>query len=228
MAKDVAAVDQTVRQRVQQWRWAPLDRVAQAVSIPGAAGTVFLCALGWVLRTQQPRRRLGPTLLLVCGGAELLDTAVKALVHRPRPKPVQTQFPGQQFAFPSGHATVAAAFYAYVAYHIWQHQGGRRAGKALGAALFPLPVGLARVYLGTHYLTDVLGGYLLGGVWTGSLIIARDVIGPRSQRRRAGHTMRSQAPSEQRQTDLQPPPREEGNQAAGVPPYIQHPGTPPD
>jgi undecaprenyl-diphosphatase len=187
--QDVPAFDRALLERVQQWRSPLGEQAARAVSLLGAAPVVILLALVWVLRTQQPRRPVGTRLLFICGGAELLDSLVKALVKRPRPRPVQTRLPGQQFAFPSGHATMSAAFYAYLAYHNWQtHQGPRRLGKALAVALFPLPVGLARVYLGTHYLTDVLGGYVLGTCWTGGTILRSRLL---AHRRRKPHRPRA-------------------------------------
>ena len=203
MLRAAPTFDRAIVERVQQQRSAPGRAAARAVSLVGAAPVVFLLALGWVLRTGQPRGRLAGRLLLVCGGAELLDTTVKGIVQRPRPRPVQTRLPGQQFAFPSGHATVSAAFYSYVAYHNWQRQRGPgRLTNAVRMTLFPLPVGLARVYLGTHYVTDVLGGYLLGLAWTGSVVAASDLLRWRHRKRRRVATVDPQVPLEEPGTGL--------------------------
>jgi membrane-associated phospholipid phosphatase len=196
--RDAPAFDRALVERAQQGRSAPGSGAAQAVSLIGAAPVVFLLALGWVLRTGQPRGRLAKHLLLICGGAELLDTVVKEIVQRPRPRPVQTRLPGQQFAFPSGHATVSAAFYSYAAYHNFQKERGRaRLMKAARLTLLPLPVGLVRVYLGTHYMTDVLGGYLLGLAWTGGVVAASDLLRLRRRQQRRVATVRPPAPLEQ-------------------------------
>src|SRR5204863_6257488 len=69
-------------------------------------------------------------------------------------------------SFPSGHTLSAVVFYGGVALVIWS-LFGRRAGLAAvaGAALIALAVGISRIYLGYHFLTDVVGAMLAGVAW---------------------------------------------------------------
>lgn len=90
--------------------------------------------------------------------AESVTFIGKLLVHRFRPEGgaiVETDF-----SFPSGHATIAVAFYGFLAYFLFK----KTAKKAIFAsALFIiLLIGFSRLYLGVHYVSDVLAGYLVG------------------------------------------------------------------
>jgi undecaprenyl-diphosphatase len=71
------------------------------------------------------------------------------------------------WSFPSGHATLAVAFYGLIFYLIWLQLKNRFLkffviSVALG---FAVVMGFSRVYLGVHYLSDVAGGYAIGLVW---------------------------------------------------------------
>jgi len=69
------------------------------------------------------------------------------------------------FSFPSGHAMISMAFYGFIAYLVGMNFPGRK-GKLLVLVLYLLIllIGISRVYLNVHYASDVLAGYLLGGV----------------------------------------------------------------
>lgn len=71
------------------------------------------------------------------------------------------------FSFPSGHATVAVAFYGFLAYCLWRRTESwtLRLNLFFGGVMLVLAIGFSRLYLGVHYLSDVLAGYLLGLLW---------------------------------------------------------------
>ena len=119
------------------------------------------------------RRDWRPMALLAAalGGAVALYDIVKPLVGRPRPP--SSIWIGHYAgpAFPSGHATAAVALYAALALVLSMGASyGRRALVWSGATLVALVVGASRVYLGAHWLTDVLGGYALGAAWVAFLV----------------------------------------------------------
>jgi membrane-associated phospholipid phosphatase len=139
-----------------------------AVIIPlGVIAGVF-----FVLR----RRRWQPLALLaatVAGAVGLYDI-VKPLVGRPRPPPAIWIGHFSGAAFPSGHAAQSVAFYAMLAIVL----GAGRSPRAKtvlwsAAALVALAVGGSRIYLGAHWLTDVLGGYALGACWVATVVIVK-------------------------------------------------------
>ncbi len=109
---------------------------------------------------------------------------LKALFHRLRPMPVGGFIDAQQYSFPSGHAMTSAAFYFFMTYLVWQLLGGVWRGVVvLGLLTLVILVGISRIYLQAHYLSDVLAGYVAGFIWADTLIIASQTLAPRRRRR---------------------------------------------
>ncbi len=105
-------------------------------------------------------------LLTVVVGHNLLANGVKLLVRRDRPPISPPLHPGTGYSYPSGHTAAAAATYAALA--LLLGRGCRwpvRFLLALAAAAVTLDVALSRVLLGVHWLTDVVGGAMLGLGW---------------------------------------------------------------
>jgi len=167
-------VDTRVVSALQRFRSSPVDQAAHGVSWLGSEAVWGLLAL-WLLRlgrTQRWESVVG--LVLVWGGAELLNSGLKQLVRRARPQPIQSIVLGQAYSFPSGHAMVAAAFYSFLAHRSWWILcGWQRVAGAVGWLVLILLIGLSRLYLGVHYFTDVVAGSLAGVLWTGAVIHGR-------------------------------------------------------
>lgn len=111
-------------------------------------------------RRGEPREafRLGAVALLTLGAYSLL----KLLYARPRPPGAAALASG--YSFPSGHAAMAAALMTYAAWLALARLRGRRVAGllALLASAWALLIGISRMTLGVHYLTDVLAGLCLG------------------------------------------------------------------
>lgn len=121
------------------------------------------------------RTRVPIVVGLVGGlGIALVIVVAKHLVSRPRPpQPYALLYPNGM-SFPSGHATGAAAVGLLCAWMLcrwvvrrWSIQV---AVWAVTAALVSL-IGFSRPYLGVHFVTDVLAGWLLGAAWAGSVVL---------------------------------------------------------
>ncbi|MDB5913558.1 MAG: hypothetical protein JWP22_2233 [Ramlibacter sp.] len=97
-------------------------------------------------------------------GAELLNLALKQLFQRVRPLDVEPLAHLTTYSFPSGHAVAASAFYGAVCALVVlraRSRGLRTLAIVAGAVMVPL-VGFSRMYLGTHYFSDVLAGTCVG------------------------------------------------------------------
>lgn len=117
------------------------------------------------------RGRLGQAALVVATmlGAAALSATLKLYFGRERPPlPDLLGDPSLTFAFPSGHSLGTAAFATVLACLVLLEAQSSRAAKTqavLVAAALTLLVGMSRIYLGYHWLTDVLAGWSLGMAW---------------------------------------------------------------
>lgn len=124
--------------------------------------TVLVVSAIMLVRTKAWRRLVA--LAVTCGGGALLNIALKTLFHRTRPT-FANEFHAHSWSFPSAHAMnslIAYGFLATLAAHIWPER--RSVLYPLAAALI-VSIGFSRIYLGVHYLSDVVAGYCAGLVW---------------------------------------------------------------
>ncbi len=143
-----------------------LDAVMNALTTAGSSLVIIpLFAIGAAALLW--KRRFGAALFLAIasGGALLLDASMKLFFQRPRPQLDYAKVL-PDYSFPSGHTMNSVAFYVAVALIAWAVFGPRPGRVALAAAaILALGVGVSRIYLGYHYLTDVGGGLLAGIAW---------------------------------------------------------------
>ncbi len=118
------------------------------------------------------------TFILSVGGGVLLNILLKNFFLRPRPDFPNAFYHESGYSFPSGHAMVSILFYGMTAYLIASQIPSWRTKIRLGitALTLSLLIGFSRIFLGVHYLTDVLGGWAAGFVWVATCIIFMNVI----------------------------------------------------
>ncbi|SFB14500.1 undecaprenyl-diphosphatase [Cohnella sp. OV330] len=132
-----------------------------------AIAVVIVLFLFFVLK----HRRELILFVFVLGGSQLLNVVLKLAFHRERPD-IHRIIQVAGYSFPSGHSMGAFSLYGVSAYLLWKHipaRWGRAILIAAGAALVSA-IGVSRIYLGVHYPSDVIGGYLASGFWLASSI----------------------------------------------------------
>ncbi|GGK81215.1 phosphatase PAP2 family protein [Mangrovihabitans endophyticus] len=163
-------------------RWA-VDTATLVSRAGGRPVMIWLVAFAVMLLLVRRRTRLALYLVVTGVGALLLDPSVKTLVGRLRPVvdvPVASA-PGN--SFPSGHALGSMVVYGSLVLVFLPAVRARwRPLPAAAAALVIAAVGLTRLMLGVHFVSDVLAGWLLGVAWLGATAYAF-----RLWRREAGH-----------------------------------------
>ncbi len=132
----------------------------EPTTIIGFAGVVGLTLL------YTPRGRLFVIgFVTTLAGAAASGFALKDIVMRARPGGLIPAIRETGFSFPSGHATGSMAFYGFVAFLLCRWYP--RYAKAIIATTtaLVLMIGFSRLYLGVHFPSDVIAGYLLSILW---------------------------------------------------------------
>jgi membrane-associated phospholipid phosphatase len=174
-------VDRPAEAYVVAHRQGWLNGVMWLVTDLGTAGVLvpLVLAAGLVWRWRRGSWRPLALLAGAAAGAWVVQVAVKQLVERPRPPAGLALSHATGFAFPSGHATDAAAVYGMLA--LLLARSGPRAARVAawtGAAGLIALVGLSRLYLGVHWLSDVVAGIALGAAWLLAIVTAGRVGEP--------------------------------------------------
>lgn len=137
------------------------------ITLLGKAKIVLsMATLCTVLFWIRKKREFILPLWITLAGSGLFSLIGKVAFHRQRPPGIGV-FTEASFSFPSGHATIATAFYGFIVYCLWRQAQLRnvRLNLLFGGSALILAIGFSRLYLGVHFLSDVLGGYLLGLLW---------------------------------------------------------------
>ncbi len=114
------------------------------------------------------------TVLVLALSSNLL---LKQIINRARPD-VEHLVTVETLSYPSGHAMMAMAFYGILIYLIWQFPWNSllRYGLIFLLAVLILSIGYSRIYLGVHFPSDILGGYIAGFIWVIFCIIIFNLI----------------------------------------------------
>ena len=174
----VVGIDRRLLNFVATFRTPPLDQIMYLVTYLGNGMTIaVLAAVVVALLLIGGRYSAAARVPLALIASTLFFEAVKLLVQRPRPPLEDARIVQGDFAFPSGHSTLAAAFYgtlAYIAIRSLRHEAARTL-VGIAAGLLILAIGVSRIYLGVHYPSDVLAGWAAGVLWVILAILAEQV-----------------------------------------------------
>jgi len=140
-------------------------------SLP-ALGTIGI-AVAILLLARRQRRLLMAWVAALAGGF-LLNLLLKQLFQRPRPAGAVGILSEPSWSFPSGHAMMSLVAYGMIAYFIANATSRRllQSTAFFVAALMAVAIGASRLYLGVHYLTDVMAGYAAGVLWLAVCVTA--------------------------------------------------------
>ncbi|MBP3463925.1 MAG: phosphatase PAP2 family protein [Clostridia bacterium] len=105
--------------------------------------------------------------LSACLIGTILNNLIKIIVRRPRPTNTMPFTYESSYSFPSGHTMMSTIFYGLIIYYVYKNMKNKKLKTFIICilSLIIFMVGLSRVYLGVHYATDVLGGYIFGIIY---------------------------------------------------------------
>lgn len=130
--------------------------------ITNFGGAIFVISLTTILFFLIKDKKIGISIIANLGIVTILNQIIKFIMQRPRP----TEFriiEETGYSFPSGHSMVSLAFYGYLIYLIYKYINNKHLKRTLIILLSVLIciIGVSRIYLGVHYTSDVLGGFLI-------------------------------------------------------------------
>ncbi len=187
-ANDLTRLDTAVHTSLGEWsgQTPGLTAACRFLTALGDAKTLavigLLVAAGLLCLGVKYRRYFRELVIWVIGlvGAGLLNFALKHVIQRPRPDQELALAPADGWSFPSGHALGSLVLFGMAAYLLTRVVSRRSAYLAVGTvlAMAVLGIGFSRVYLGAHWLSDVLGSYLAGACWLAVCLTAFIVVRP--------------------------------------------------
>lgn len=133
---------------------------------------------------QKKRKRAAITALVSLVGSAILVSFFKSFFERARPGscPNYFHFLGGAsgcFSFPSGHSTISFYFYGLITYLILRFTSLSKRWRVIISLItifLVMLIAFSRLYLGLHFLSDVIGGFLLGGFWLAVAIFLIDFL----------------------------------------------------
>ena len=176
---DRGAMEGLLAWQVQRDGW--LDTAALAVTSLGGWIAAMVMMAGLLLFLLVRGRRVDALVVLLSGVPLLFGLLLKELVGRARPDLWLTGPEPSGLSFPSGHATFAMVFGGILIVLVGEAVSSAPARRAiqLFLILLILAIGASRVYLGVHWPSDVVGGYLFGGAALLGLVYLRNVMSAR-------------------------------------------------
>lgn len=130
--------------------------------ITNLGGAIFLIVITVILFILIKNKKIGVAITTNLVLVALLNQLLKNILQRPRPTEYRIiQETG--YSFPSGHSMASMAFYGYLIYLIYKYVENKNIKWILITLLSILicSIGISRIYLGVHYTSDVLGGFLI-------------------------------------------------------------------
>ncbi|MBV8201540.1 MAG: phosphatase PAP2 family protein [Acidobacteria bacterium] len=171
----VYRADRAVNAAVAGARVPGLTALLDAATLAGSPPAMSLAAAVTAAVLLLRGRRAAAAFIAVTGaGGALLNLGLKAIFERVRPPAAAAIAAAQGYSFPSGHAMGSLVVLGSIAYLALRLAASWRLKSALLAALATLVllVGLSRVYLGVHWISDIAGGWCAGAVWLATAIVA--------------------------------------------------------
>ena len=125
-------------------------------------GPVFLISISTIIFIVIQDKKIGLCIWANLGIATILNQMLKHIFQRPRPTEYMI-INEAGYSFPSGHSMVSMAFYGYLIYLIYKYVKNKYIKWTLIVLLSILicSIGISRIYLGVHYASDVLAGFMI-------------------------------------------------------------------
>jgi undecaprenyl-diphosphatase len=175
--KELAYFDNSVWYFFYFIRNPALTKIMITFSFIGGEITVGIVIILTILFFIKNHKREAFLLSFLFSVSIVSDTILKTIIQRPRPNiaPLITE---NNYSFPSGHAMDSFVFYISIAYFFYQIYRKKKLTILILilTSILVFIIGASRVYLGVHYATDILAGYIAGFCWLITVIVLEKTL----------------------------------------------------
>lgn len=130
--------------------------------ITNLGGAMFLIGTTAILCIIMKNEKIGIAIIFNLGIVTILNQLLKRILQRPRPEEFRI-IKESGYSFPSGHSMISMAFYGFLIYLIYKNVKNKYLKWSLITVLgiLIISIGVSRIYLGVHYTSDVVAGFLI-------------------------------------------------------------------
>lgn len=175
--KDILQFDSLITNFIYSFRSAFLNQVMMFFTSLGSGLALITMSVITIFYIGAVRKKdVAIYLGILCSGA-ILNIILKFLYQRPRPENLPL-IHENSLSFPSAHAMNSFVFFAALSYFIFRETNNRNVTLIVSFASIIIIglIGISRIYLGVHYPSDVLGGFIAGFLWFTSAILFEKTI----------------------------------------------------
>ncbi|MGB3023556.1 MAG: phosphatase PAP2 family protein [Candidatus Saccharimonadales bacterium] len=167
--QDTLGFDDAVLRYIHEFASATNDAIVITITDLGNVWWVSAAAIALLMILWRARRyRDLLVAALGIGGSAVINVTLKALFQRDRPQLWERIVTENSFSFPSGHAMASASLATVIIVILWPTRW--RWWAVVGGVIYMLAIGVSRLYLGVHYPTDIMAGWLVSTSWV--LVVA--------------------------------------------------------
>lgn len=177
LGNDLLHFDSAVTQFIYAFRSENMTIFMKFITFLGSPAFLVLTSVIMIIFIYSRRRKDAFIYLGILVTGVILNYVLKLIFQRPRPTDLSL-IHESTYSFPSGHSMNGLVFYLVLSYFVFRETGNKKLSYAvLMISMFiVLLIGISRIYLGVHYPTDVIAGYIAGFLWVTSAILFEKTI----------------------------------------------------
>ena len=161
---EIMVFDTNVYNVISSVKTNTVTNIFKVITEFGSAKVLILITL--ITLVVVKNKRIGAAIALNLASVGLLNQILKNIIQRPRPEGFRIVEAGG-YSFPSGHSMASMAFYGLIIYFVFKHIKNRPVKITICTilSLLIILIGVSRIYLGVHYASDVIAGFILSIVY---------------------------------------------------------------
>ncbi len=177
LQQDILQIDYSVTKLIYSFRSDALTPIMQFFTSLGSGLTLISLSIITILFIGAIRKKDVAIYLSILYSGILVNTILKFLYMRPRPDDLPL-IHENSLSFPSAHAMNSFIFFAAFSYFILRETDNKNLTIIVSfiSSIVILFIGISRIYLGVHYPSDVIGGFVAGFLWFSSAILFEKTI----------------------------------------------------